>query len=99
MTNLVAIVTVAIVTNVTEKFPQHLVPISEPLPSGELYGAVHAIFRGEYRDVPNPKEKTVVTTCREVTTLRFQWHGNREVTTERVLWESNQIFKLDWNPK
>lgn len=45
----------------------------------------------------DPKEKTVITTCKEITILKFDWNGPREVVNERILWETNVVMKLGWS--
>lgn len=97
MTNIIAAVTVAIVTNVTEIHPTKNIPAPCPDQQGFAWGCTVA----HWQTVPDPdaKSKTVNTKCVEKTTLAFSWNGAREVVTERVLWESNQVFKLEWAPK
>lgn len=91
MTNIVAAVVVSVVTNVTEDFPKHLV--AEPCPQG-LQGC--AVFHGKWVNDENAKEKTLITTCKELTVLKFDWNGPREIVTEKVLWQSNVVQKLEW---
>lgn len=97
MTNLLASIIVTVVTNVTEEFPKHLVP--DPIPSlGPGFNSVPAVFRGHWENDANPTQKKVTTTCKEITTLQFEWNGHREIVSERVLWESECVMELksDW---
>lgn len=98
MTNLLAAVVVTLVTNTTEVTPTILVPdVCPESIANPGYGCLVAHMKA----VPDPsaKEKKVVTTCEEVTTLRFDWMGAaREVVNKRTMWQTNVVLKLDWVP-
>lgn len=51
-----------------------------------------------YQQVPDldAKEKTIQTTCKEITTLRLDWNGAREITSERIIWQTNVVMRLEW---
>lgn len=72
ITNIVAAVTVALATNVTERFPQHLVSDNHIWSSNNIGDAV---FYGRWETVPNPKEKWVTTNVVEVHSLNLIWDG------------------------
>ena len=98
MTNLIASIVVTVVTNTAERLPQIIVPVKCPdAKNGGGFGCL--VNHTETIPDPNPKEKMVVTTCRETTTLRFEWRGHREIVEERILWQTNQVLKLDWVSK
>ena len=102
MTNLLASIVVTVVTNTVEEFPKILVPADSGSPDPIFAQGAYftpAIFIGKWINDPHATHKTNVTTCKEITTLRFDWHGPREVMSERVLWETNRVLKLDWVPK
>jgi len=89
MTNITAIVTVCLVTNVTERFPQHWE--SMPCPERRLGCLVN---HGQNVNDANPKEKWVTTNVVEVTTLRFDWLGNQEIKSERAVTNWTAHFVL-----
>jgi hypothetical protein len=94
MTNLIASVVVSLVTNTSEVWPQKLVPMASPLPQGPS-GAIPAVFHGRWVDDKTQGTKTIVTTAKEITTLRFDWNGAREVVSERILWQSNRVVRME----
>lgn len=93
MTNLLANILILIVTNTVEVLPQHMVQDpSARGPNGEVY----AVYVGHLENDEHPTTKTIVTTCKEVTTLEFDWNGPRKIVSERILWQSNVVMKLEW---
>lgn len=96
ITNIVATVTVCLVTNVSEKFPQHLEPLFEPgifsLPSGFS----DCVYHGHYVNDENPTEKDVVTEISSVKTIDFEFEGKPfKILTETVVSTKTQHFKLN----
>lgn len=84
MTNLLATILVTLVTNVTERFPQHYEPLPAPWrPGGSAYTLESY---GHYVDDPSPAKKWVRTTVKRVTKAKFEWGGKpREVSEEEVV--------------
>lgn len=94
ITNIVASIVVALVTNVSERFPQTFV--AEACPSKD--GTVLDMFCGHNANVPNPKEKWILYSVAEVTTLRFDWNGPREVKSKCVItnWTEHCVLDVKW---
>lgn len=100
MTNLLASIVITIVTNTTEAFPMMMV-VAEP-PETEYSQGVfsrNTIAYMKWVKDTSQNVKTNVTTCKEITTLRFDWNGPREVISERIIWQSNVVLRLDWTAK
>jgi len=91
MTNILAIVTIAVVTNVSEQFPVETYNPS-PCPEGRLGCAV---FHGT--PVYAKDRKTVTTTIKEVISARFEAYPSVPAVTlkEKVLSVSSQTLKLN----
>src|SRR4051812_44812 len=95
MTNLVASIVVALVTNTTEQIYT---------PPVQVYGClVYGCKQDHYKDAEEAsranRTRAVYTECKEVTTLSFEWNGRRDVTSENLIW-TVQNYKLDnsWKP-
>lgn len=111
MTNLLCSILVTMVTNTVEvrpKIMQSPYTLSIPTAAGATISTtdfthsintVHTEFAVEWIDDPNATVKTNVTTCKEITRLRFDWFGPKEIVSERIVWETNQVFRLEWVPK
>lgn len=96
LTNLVVVLTVAVTTNVTERFPQHLVADNHLWATNTINDAV---FYGHWENDPNPREKWITTNVCEVQTLAFTFAGDyREVKFERPLtnWTTHFVKTEDW---
>ena len=98
LTNLLATIVTCLVTNTTEKFPQHEVP--DPSPT---YGNITlAVYRCHLENDLNPTCKTVITEVVQVTTISFDWDGvNLSTKKEKVMSHSETEYVLDqlWKPK
>lgn len=93
ITNLLAAITTCLVTNTTEKFPQHRV--SDPVPMN-ADGSINAIYICHWENDSNPTNKTIIIEVLEVTTLKFEWAGEvRSVKSEKVLAHEEKLFVLD----
>ena len=92
MTNILAAITVCLVTNITEKFPQHRVVDPSPIgPNGECL----TVYLCHWENDKDPKEKIVVTEIKEVTALEFDWAGEqRKITSEVVMSSDSKVFIL-----
>lgn len=87
MTNLIAVVTVALATNVSD-----VVTRREPQQIMGQNGAMPMLFYGENQ---KPLEITRTTTCEEVRTATFEFDGQQHsVSTRRTLWSSNVVLTL-----
>ncbi len=106
MTNLIATVLVSWVTNTADVIPMKNVPAPCDHNSGGggfapainwAYGCAVA----HWKTIPDPdaREKTIITTCKRITVLKFDWHGPREIVSEEIIWQSNHLAKLEWVPK
>lgn len=97
ITNLLVTITVTLSTNVSERFPKML--ISDPPPMASS-GAVEAIFLGHYINVPNPKEKWVVTDISSNVTFSFNFNGQNRGWTEEspsfTNWSVHYDKREDW---
>ena len=79
MTNIVAAVTVAIVTNVSVIWPTHTV--GGPYPPGSETLAVYICHQ---EPDANPTNKTEVWTISQETVLKFDWLGQERAVTNLV---------------
>lgn len=100
ITNLVASITISLVTNITERFPQHLE--STPCPD-VVAGSIStcATFHGKWVDDPHPRQKWVKTTVSRVKTVSFDWLGKRREATESDTLsetEVEQSLESKWQP-
>jgi hypothetical protein len=81
ITNLLASIVVSLVTNTTETFPKHMVPV--PPPAGQ---EMYLVYRAREEIDENPKEKWVTTNILEVTVIRFNALGKQyEAKSERAI--------------
>lgn len=96
ITNIVAVVTIALATNVTERFPQELVPDNHLWASNTIQNAV---FCGRWQDIPNPREKWIITNVVEHHDITFNWdHGQCEEFYDKAItnWTTHYEKKEDW---
>ncbi len=96
ITNLLCTVTVCLVTNITEKFPQHMV--SDPMPPGPN-SETYAVFRCHYENDANPKRKDVITEIDEVTIYSFDF-SPQTIRESKMISKSVAHFELNttWEP-
>ena len=98
ITNILATITVCLVTNTSDTFPQYLV--ADPVTMNPS-GTYDALFRGHFADVPNPTHKTVTVEVQEVTTLSFDWEGQRYGVNHYLVksrTEASYVLKSTWEP-
>lgn len=98
LTNIVAVVTIALATNVTEEFRQELVADNH---NGASNTMGEAVFYGRWQDVANPREKWITTNVTEVHTLSFEYDGYKyaEFYPVPITNWTTHFEKLDgWTP-
>lgn len=101
ITNLVCSVVIALVTNTTDRFPQHLESDSPPFNPKEPYGmqSVPAVFYGHFVNDAEPDKKWVKTSIARVTTVSFNLNGeDMKAVKEEPISESEQEFVLVKHP-
>jgi hypothetical protein len=97
ITNLVAAVTIALATNVTERFPQELVPDNHIWSSNTIG---YTVFYARWKDVDNPKEKWITTNVVEHHDITFNWdHGQCEEFYDKPVtnWSTHFEKQDGWN--
>ena len=97
MTNILAAITVSIVTNTAEAFPTEQVLV--PCPGAQQGNTMLAVACFETRNIPNPTNKTITTTCKAVTNATVR--GVTFPIGECVLWSTSrvEVLKQEWVPK
>lgn len=103
MTNLLATIAFTVVTNTVEEWPTYSVPAPCPdqveITNG-VFGSYFSCAVAHWATVTNfnAKEKTVVTTVKEVAEAVFKLEGReyRQFLSERIILETKQPMKLEW---
>jgi hypothetical protein len=98
ITNLLATITICLVTNTVEHFPMQRVPDMGP-PS--KYGSTDAVYWSRMVPVENPTQKDVVTEISEVKTFSFEFEGQpQSVKSVHLLSSVTNHLELhnDWLP-
>lgn len=99
MTNILATILVALVTNTVEVFPTRTVGVPCPCNEG-ANGFAYAVYCSKEEPIPNPTTKDIVTTVTRITTeqwsfpdgkILFAQEKNRELVSE-----SRRHFVKDW---
>lgn len=91
ITNLTAVVTVMLVTNVTERFPTMTVPDMPLVQPGQLF--INSVYYSKEVPVPDPKEKWVKTRITEVTVYALP-QVSAVAKNERLISDSEVRFVL-----
>jgi hypothetical protein len=95
ITNLLATVSICLVTNQIDKFPQH--QVQDPSPRSPS-GAIYAVYICHMENDENPTNKEVVTEIKSVQTIKFNFNGEHfESKSEKLISSSSEKFILNKN--
>lgn len=91
LTNLVAAVAITIVTNISEQVTGYARYVPDGCPEGRIGCAVY------HTKGVDPNQKTITTNIVEITSLTFDWLGEkREFKSERVIDSKSVTIALQW---